>query len=216
MPYLTPNDESGGYLCRSFRFREELAPYVSGALFHMADRWQWEQFGTLTVDEVLTLVQEMLDSYNASGDACMVGTIVEYITTNPPANVLPLDGSTYANSAWPLLASVLDGIYDNGDGTFTLPDARGRSLIATGTGGGLTLRSLGDRLGSETHILTEAEMPAHTHAEQDPGLVNVQSGVGATPLSDPGLPSQTGSTGSGQAHNNMHPVLAVHMGVIAA
>ncbi len=43
--------------------------------------------------------------------------------------------------------------------TFALPDLRGRTIIGTGAGAGLTLRSLGEIAGSYTTTLTPAEMP---------------------------------------------------------
>ena len=45
----------------------------------------------------------------------------------------------------------------------------GRALAISGAGSGLTARSLGQALGSETHVLTTAEMPTHAHAVTDPG-----------------------------------------------
>lgn len=62
------------------------------------------------------------------------------------------------------LFSLLGTMY-GGDGrtTFALPDLRGRAPIGFGTGIGLTPRPLGARGGQERVILSQAEMPAHSH-----------------------------------------------------
>ena len=63
------------------------------------------------------------------------------------------------------LFSLLGTTY-GGDGrtTFGLPDTRGRSVIGPGTGPGLSPVLLGQRGGNETVTLTEANLPAHSHA----------------------------------------------------
>jgi hypothetical protein len=86
--------------------------------------------------------------------------------------------------------------------------------------------------GSKTVTLTEAQLPAHTHAVTDPGHTHVQ-GVnstatgglaGATPdtstntrvnsgysTSSATTGVTVGSAGSGQAHPNVQPSIAVHI-----
>jgi len=49
--------------------------------------------------------------------------------------------------------------------TITLPRALGRALAISGAGSGLTSRVIGSYLGAETHTLTTAEMPSHTHVQ---------------------------------------------------
>jgi microcystin-dependent protein len=60
----------------------------------------------------------------------------------------------------------LIGTYFGGDGTtnFALPDLRGRVAVGQGSGTGLTPRTVGEAFGEETHTLSAAETPAHTHA----------------------------------------------------
>lgn len=57
----------------------------------------------------------------------------------------------------------------NGQTNFALPDFRGRIPIHTGQG-----HVLGERSGAETHTVTTAELPAHTHP------LNVSTGAAAT------------------------------------
>lgn len=49
------------------------------------------------------------------------------------------------------------------DGSQTTPDLRGRFVLASGTGSGLTARTLGQTGGEQSHALTTAELPSHSH-----------------------------------------------------
>ena len=108
--------------------------------------------------------------------------------------------------------------------TITLPDLRGRSIIGTGTGSGLTARTHGVGVGTETHALAEAELPAHAHTT-GVGSTDTRTGIfGTTTTGVPGSATcshdllaqaptsatRTGNTGSGTAHNNMQPSLALN------
>ncbi len=73
----------------------------------------------------------------------------------PVGSILMWTGST------PPMGWVLcDGAVVNGVAT---PDLRGRFVLASGGGQGLTARARGDVGGKESHALTEGEMPGHRH-----------------------------------------------------
>ena len=98
----------------------------------------------------------------------------------------------------------------NANKTIALPRALGRALAIAGSGAGLTTRNLGDTVGEETHTLTAAEMPSHTHsvpsgAAGSPNNAATAFGCGPflTSATDGG--QTTASAGSGGAHNNMQP-----------
>jgi microcystin-dependent protein len=62
------------------------------------------------------------------------------------------------------LFSLLGTTYGgNGINTFALPDFRGRTMVHWGQGPGLSDRVIGEAGGAESHTLTIAEMPAHSH-----------------------------------------------------
>lgn len=85
-----------------------------------------------------------------------------------------------------------------------LPRTLGRALAVAGGGAGLTARALGQYVGSETHTLTTAELPSHTHPYRE--MFNGPVGVaGGSQFFYSTYNATTGATGSGSAHNNMQP-----------
>lgn len=67
--------------------------------------------------------------------------------------------------------------------------------------------------GEKTHILTTAEMPAHTHNYADTRNLIVYAG-GANASIDPSLGAfgtTTSSTGGGGAHNNLPPYIVTYL-----
>lgn len=82
-----------------------------------------------------------------------------------PRNWAFCDGQLLSISSNTALFSLLGTTY-GGDGrtTFGLPDLRGRSAVHPGTGPGLSPVSWGQRGGAQSHTLTVAQMPAHSHA----------------------------------------------------
>ena len=50
------------------------------------------------------------------------------------------------------------------DGSQSTPDLRGRFIVGSGAGSGLTTRSIGNTGGAETHTLSLGNLPAHNHS----------------------------------------------------
>jgi hypothetical protein len=64
-------------------------------------------------------------------------------------------------SLFALLGTTFGG---NGQTTFELPDLRGRTIIGTGAGPGLTERFAGEAVGVESSVLSESHLPPHQHS----------------------------------------------------
>ncbi len=136
-----------------------------------------------------------------------------------------------SRSAYPLLFAEIGVFFGPGNGTttFNLPGPEGRALVIAGAGAGLTNRSIGNRYGTETHSLTEAQNGPHGHAVYDPGHSH-----GFSRTEEQTNASQTGfaggnndgifrdrvttanpagigiyNSGSGQAHNNIQPSIVI-------
>lgn len=126
------------------------------------------------------------------------------------------DGLAASRTVYASLFLVLGTAFGIGDGTttFNLPDYRGRVGGSIGTGTGLTARTLGQKVGTETTILAIANLPAHTH-----GLLgDSASGLGSGESADRVLVNTDGqvrgvfvknteATGSGTAFSIMQPTL---------
>lgn len=126
-------------------------------------------------------------------------------TTDP--GWLVCDGAAVSRTTYAELFAELGTTWGVGDGstTFNLPDLRGRGLIGSGTGSGLTARTVGQTGGEETHLQTEAELAAHTH---DVGIQvdadNPDGGTGTNFIVSGGT-TASASKGSSTPFNVMSP-----------
>jgi len=132
----------------------------------------------------------------------------------PPTGWLDCNGAAVSRTTYANLFTAIGTVWGVGDGstTFNLPDFRGRTIIGVGTGTGLTARALAANVGTETHQLTTAEMPAHTHP-LGYSVAAEKSGAAWAQGSDVGSIVATGSSGSGTAHANMQPSAAAWIGI---
>lgn len=142
------------------------------------------------------------------------GTIMYSLTLNMGDGWLLADGSEVSRTTYAGLFAEIGTRYGDGDGstTFTLPDLRGRSPIGAGQGSSLTNRDINAvNVGTETHTLTEDEMPSHSHTFVGPEIRTEERGDGANVTwrgSDP--TEATDETGGDQPHNNIHPCLIAY------
>ena len=140
-----------------------------------------------------------------------VGSIKAWPAAAAPASWMLADGSAISRTLYPGLFSVIGTSYGAGDGstTFNLPDMRGRFVLGFGQGAGLTNRVLAATGGEENHLLSAAEMPAHTHPNiANVGNVTAASGSGVYAWNGVAM-TTTGATGGGAVHNNMPPFLVI-------
>jgi microcystin-dependent protein len=103
---------------------------------------------------------------------------------------LPAEGQVLPISSNSAMFSLLGTNY-GGDGraNFALPDLRGRIVVGTGQGAGLSGRALADRIGEAATALSVSQLPAHDHALPGAG--------------------STGSQGGGQPFGNLQPSLSL-------
>jgi microcystin-dependent protein len=81
-----------------------------------------------------------------------------------PRGFANTDGQILSIAQNTALFSLLGTTYGgNGQTTFALPDIRGRLVIGTGQGPGLSFYDLGQRGGVESQTLTINQMPQHVH-----------------------------------------------------
>ena len=152
-------------------------------------------------------------------DTLPVGTIIPYAGTTIPSNYMKCEGQELSRIEYDILFSAIGTTYGVGDGstTFNLPNLKGR--IITGIDSNDTdFDTLGETGGEKTHTLTVDEIPSHAHeqlAVSNPnsggpgirGTYNEQEGTG---MSRYPTNTQTGTTGGGEAHNNLQPYIVLN------
>ncbi len=156
--------------------------------------------------------------------AFVSGMLLPFAGTSAPTGWLFAYGQAVSRTTYADLFTAVGTTYGSGDGstTFNLPDLRGRVIAGqddmggasanrlTDQSGGLDGDVLGDTGGSETHTLTVAEMPSHSHAtiRRVSGSLSYVNDAGT---GSPSLTSHnTGSTGGGGAHNNVQPTIILN------
>lgn len=139
------------------------------------------------------------------------GSMAAHAGSSTPSGWLPCDGAAVSRSTYAALFAAIGTTFGAGNGTttFNVPDLRGRTPIGTGQGLGLTNRLIAQQIGEENHLLSTAELPAHTHTlMQHAGSSSIQSG--STLRDRNGSATSLGATGSGGTHNNMQPSLVTN------
>lgn len=157
-----------------------------------------------------------------------IGEIRLFAGNFAPQNWHLCDGSLLSISSNEALFSLIGTTY-GGDGrtTFALPDLRGRVPIGQGQGPGLSVRSIGERFGSETVTLLETELPSHNHRfvvtasapNSDSPENNLFSANSEDNIFAPGSsmdkletlsPDTVSSTGGSRPHDNIMRSTAMH------
>jgi microcystin-dependent protein len=174
----------------------------------------WEEYGSLTVDEAADEASNIFADYYEVRP-CMLGAIIAYATTSLPDGTLACDGQTYNKSDYPRLYDSLDSAFIVDATSFRVPDLRGRSVVGTGQGSGLTNRAVDDGGGAETHTLTLAQIASHGHSYAVGVFQPFLAGT-VPAFANIGLQgATTGDAGGGGAHNNMHPFRALKYAIVA-
>jgi len=145
-----------------------------------------------------------------------IGAIIPFGGTNTGGTPgwLLCDGRKLNKNTYPQLFNVMK--YEHGgSGTyFYLPDLRGRVVAGKSTNNNVLVgaMNLGQKLGSQTHKLTIAEMPKHRH-----GIGSGDDQANSQSLSpfrrtkdDNEQTVHSLYEGGDQAHNNVQPTIVLH------
>lgn len=150
----------------------------------------------------LQRIADRLDALETTG-IIPVG-LVAYCAGAVPNGWLYADGSAFDGNRYGQLKAYL--------ASTTLPNIDGRVIVCKGSG---TFATLGATGGAETHTLSLAEMPAHSHTITDASVLTA-SGTSTWDIANAGggRPSRlfqpvTDSKGSSSAHNNLQPYIVL-------
>lgn len=133
------------------------------------------------------------------------GAIIMFGAAAAPTGWLLCDGAAVSRTTYAALFAAISTTWGVGDGstTFNVPDFPNNFPVGSGD-----TYSIGDTGGSATHPLSTAELAAHFHTVARGA--NVWAGTNVVKADGTGADTMnTGSTGSGDAHENRPPYLAV-------
>lgn len=157
----------------------------------------------------------------------VTGMVFAFAGPSAPSGFLLCDGSVKNRADFPALFGVIGTAYNTGGETgtqFRVPDLRGRVAAGadnmggtaasrlTTAGGGVDGATLGAAGGWQTHTLTTAQMPAHTHGiKYSNATYTSGSGTSVQTLGTGGVTANTdANTGGGQPHPNVQPTIVLN------
>lgn len=216
--YTTPDSAPTGYVCRVLRIPADswYLAAIGERLAYLCEASAWESVpGTVPPEDAASAMALMLvDYYNSECEVTSIptGTVIAYSGSVPPEGWLLCDGQQVNEESYPDLESHLR---NNGfvvSGRTVTPDLRSRFILGSGQGDGLTARSLGAALGTETVTLTKDQMPEHDHlfkiASQNYWSPDGMR-VNAATTSGDYTTQYTTASGGGAPHNNMPPAIVL-------
>lgn len=157
------NQDMNGPLCDQFREKLLNNSKISELLTYLFD-----EDGNFSAEWVADLAKMMVPV----GTLRMAAKADSGAVIDNSAVWLACDGAAYAREDYPTLSTVLGETYnvagDNQafkDDYFRTPNATGRFLLSSGlsSAAGATTHAIASAGGEETHVLLEAELPAHDH-----------------------------------------------------
>lgn len=214
MPYITPEQTPPSSNCRRLFVPNDthMLAAILGQVLELTEVENWEQTTGITVAETVAFWETIYTQFS-QGSFCMIGAIVAILNDNTPGHMLLCNGDNFNRVDYLELYDVLPVELIIDVDTGSVPDLREAFVI--GAGVGIAAHDTG---GSETHTLTEAEMPAHSHL-YDKEIYNVDIETVGVPdpfgVGIPPIPTLTSSKGGGAAHNNVPPYYALKYAVIA-
>jgi microcystin-dependent protein len=171
---------------------------------------QWvQEYSNPAIDTALTNRVTVVETQTVP-----TGSLFPFAGASSPTGYALCDGASVSTSGtYAGLFAVIGYTYGGSGASFNLPDLRSRVSVGKSASG--TFVTLGSTGGAETHTLTAAQMPAHTHKFGYRGGTSDQTNsayvTGRSITHDPANQfSDTSSAGSGAAHNNLQPYIVTN------
>jgi microcystin-dependent protein len=174
---------------------------------YRADQSTLAQPGDIISGRLLNLVYNGGKFIIENGSSINSGVMQDFGGGTVPVGFLACDGSAVSRVTYAALFAAISTTWGVGDGssTFNVPNFQRRTAVGSGGSGTGTLgNAVGNLGGAESVVLTEGQMPAHTHSFNINITPNILSSGGGHPqINADG--NTTGSKGNNEAHNNVQP-----------
>lgn len=220
-PLPIPNVDVDVDVDRCLAFNSAWAEFFIGALESLLCLAVWngteeeQQFAVTAVLKFLDMLAVGEDCDGAM--AIPVGAVFAFPLAGAPEGFLACNGASYHKTEYAALWEYLGDDYEVDDDHFRVPDLRDYFHI-----GGGNLYAVGATGGASTVTLTASEIPQHRHTISVPG----RTSTGGTPETDRlhgastigttfNVTGNTGYVGSGSAHNNLPPYVAMFYAIYA-
>jgi len=190
---------------------------VNGAISALTNAEFWAELpGGQSIADTIEVFTEMWLDYIGEAEN-MIGAVFAMAADVLPANMLWCDGTTYLRVDFPDLYGRLASAFIVDSDHFQTPDLRGRAVIGSGQGDGLTDRAVGETGGEEEHTLTVAELASHNHGVYAEHILHSGPETDIPVLLTESLfeITQTGYAGNDEGHNNMQPFMALKFAIVA-
>ena len=184
------------------------------AISDMLYREKWDDNGEKLTDLQWDELEKIIALANGELMSTLVGMIFPHVMgTVSIFKMLPCDGATHNKADYPLLYDAIDSQYIVSGSQFRVPDLRDRVPVGTGN-----LYNLDDTGGSNSVVLSVAQLPSHRHTYNQYSFgIDIES-VGVpdpTGVGQPALGQNTSAVGSGESHENRQPYVAVNYAIVA-
>lgn len=203
----------------------ESAVLILSLSHYYRPRRRWNVNGGYPSDSDWNDIEHAISEMENEIMSGLIGAVIPHVLADITGlNVLLCDGATYARIDYPELYAVISTDLIIDADYFLVPDLIGRFPRGADIG-----QAVGFEGGESEHLLTDTEMPSHTHGNfphshgeiiAAPALADLGTGV-PVPSAVPAVGSTSpqsitiDSSGGGQAHNNEPQYTALSWFIIA-
>ncbi len=174
---------------------------VAGNVLYATDEQKFYGDDGGALNEFLALTQSLIPA----------GTVCDFAGASAPSGWELCYGQGLDTTAFSGLFAVIGYTYGGGGSTFNVPDLRGRVRAGKDNMGGsaanrvtaasgITGTTLGATGGAETHVLTEAQMPLHSHGTNTVGPAPASTAGPSDNISDGPNPGTSGPDNEEHTH----------------
>ena len=172
--------------------------------------------GTATGNNFLFTAYPISGIKGPPGDiGAVTGVIVDFAGSTAPAGWLLCQGQSVTVAAYPALHAAIGYQFGGSGLNFNVPDLGGRVTAgkeATATrlttaGAGIDGATLGAAGGTQTHVLTVAQLASHSH---DIYVIGATSGLSGGSNFNLSATTTSGAAGGNAAHQNTQPTMIIN------